>query len=59
MGVQEWELGELVALSRIGEKGRGREEVVMMDDEGMRCSQVEGKGSGHRHDIKAAAVHSE
>jgi len=30
VGVQVWELGELVALSQIGEKGRGREEVVVM-----------------------------
>jgi len=27
---RQWELGELVALSQIGEKGRGREEVVVM-----------------------------
>jgi len=30
VGVQVQELGELVALSQIGEKGRGREEVVVM-----------------------------
>jgi len=30
VGVQVRELGELVALSQIGEKGSGREEVVVM-----------------------------
>jgi len=30
VAVQVQELGELVALSQIGEKGRGREEVVVM-----------------------------
>jgi len=30
VGVQVRELGELMALSQIGEKGRGREEVVVM-----------------------------
>jgi len=30
VGVQVQELGELVALSQIGEKGRGREKVVVM-----------------------------
>ena len=30
VGVQVRELGELVALSQIGDKGRGRDEVVVM-----------------------------
>jgi len=58
VGVQ---VQELVALSQIGEKGRGREEVVVM----MRRRDAHGRGEGqqpptrHKGDIKAAAVHSE
>ena len=58
MGVQVRELGELVALSQIGEKGRGREEVVVM----MRGRDAHGRGEGQRltpYDTKAAAAHSE
>jgi len=43
VAVQVQELGELVALSQIGEKGRGREEVVTGDDEGKRCSWERGR----------------
>ena len=57
MAVQVQELGELVALSQIGEKGRGREEIVVM----MRGRDAHGRGEGlwPRTGHKGAAVHSE
>ena len=59
MAVQVQELGELVALSQIGEKGRGREVVVTGDDEGNRCSWERGRAAATDTDMKVAAVHSE
>jgi len=45
VAVQVQELGELVVeLSQIGEKGRGREEVVVM----MRGRDAHGRGEGQR-----------
>ena len=60
MAVQVQELGELVALSQIGEKGRGREEVLAI----MRGRDAHGRGRAVatddiKADIKADAVHSE